>query len=77
MLKLTIGVKEVVNKTLMAIDELRNSPGTVYVHKDNELLRCNVVPRYQTVTNKIIVKVICKIRRSYLTCWKLTFNIEN
>ena len=32
MLKLIIGAKEVVNKTLMAIDELRNSPaaGTVY-----------------------------------------------
>ena len=36
MLKVTIGVKEVVNKTLVVIDELRNSPGTVWVHKDNK-----------------------------------------
>ena len=30
MFKLTSGVKEVVNNILMLIDELRNSPGTVY-----------------------------------------------
>lgn len=34
-LKLVMGVKEVVNNTLTVIDELWNSPGTTYMHKDN------------------------------------------
>lgn len=51
MLKLIIGTKEVVNKMLTAIDELlRNSPGTVCACKNNELIRCDIVPRYLMVT---------------------------